>query len=320
MIQEDKEEKDQPKNELYETEMEKSNPETEIETHEDKNGEEKERHQAPDSIRNYLKDIRKSKLLTFEQEQELGKRIKKGDEQARQLMIESNLRLVVSIGKRYINRGLPFSDIIEEGNIGLIRAVEKFDYKLGFKFSTYASWWIRQAVERAIINQSKLIRLPVHVVEKLNHYLGRAEELVQKLHREPTAKEAAEYIKISEKEVIEIRKLIRKTYSLDSPISDKADTSLKDIIEDTTQVSPTAMAMGIKNRHEIEGWLLTLKDRERKVIQLRFGLSGEVSHTLEEIGKTFGFTRERVRQIEHAALNKLRIIIQQKTIKLEEFL
>ena len=326
MIQEDKEGQYLPEDELSISETEESDSDIDIGGHKnkrkDKNGDGKEResYQAPDSIRNYLKDIRRSKLLTFDQEQELGKRISKGDEQARQLMIESNLRLVVSIGKRYINRGLPFSDIIEEGNIGLIRAVEKFDYKLGFKFSTYASWWIRQAVERAIINQSKLIRLPVHVVEKLNHYLGRSEELVQKLHRDPTAKEAAEYMKLPEKEIIEMRQLIRKTYSLDSPIGDRADTSLKDIIEDKTQVLPSIMAIGIKNREEIERWLSTLKDKECRVIRLRFGLSGEMPHTLEEIGKTFGFTRERVRQIEHAAINKLRVIVQQKAIKADEIL
>ena len=276
--------------------------------------------EAHDSIRSYLKDIQKSVLLTFEQEQELGKRIAKGDAKARQRMIEANLRLVVSIGKRYINRGLPFSDIIEEGNIGMIRAVEKFNYKLGFKFSTYASWWIRQAIERAIINQSKLIRLPVHVVEKLNHYLSKSEGLVQKFQREPSVKEMAEKMKVPEKDIIEIRLLIRKTYSLDSPIGDRAETSLKDIIEDTSQDSPSVMAMGIKNREEIEGWLQTLKENERRVIQLRFGLAGEVPHTLEEIGKGFGFTRERVRQIEHAAINKLRELIQEKMIKVDEML
>jgi RNA polymerase nonessential primary-like sigma factor len=273
-----------------------------------------------DTIRRYLKEIQKSKLLTFEQEQELGKRIAKGDEEARQKMIESNLRLVVSMGKRYINRGLHFSDIIEEGNIGLIRAVEKFDYKRGFKFSTYASWWIRQAIERAIINQSKLIRLPVHVVERLNQYLTKAEEQVRKLHREPTVKEMSEQLDMDEDEIIEVQQLIRKTYSLDSPIGHTADTLLKDVIEDTSQISPSVMAMGIKNREEIERWMKVLKENESRVIQLRFGLKGEVPHTLEEIGKMFGFTRERVRQIEHAALSKLRAVIQEKSIKSEEML
>ena len=287
---------------------------------EDEKEEDQYHSDGPDSVRRYLKEIQKSKLLTFEQEQELGKRIAKGDQEARQKMIESNLRLVVSMGKRYINRGLHFSDIIEEGNIGLIRAVEKFDYRRGFKFSTYASWWIRQAIERAIINQSKLIRLPVHVVEKLNHYLGKVEELVRQLHREPTVSEVAEKMHLDEEEIVDTRKLIRRTYSLDSPIGQSADTLLRDIIEDKSQVSPAIMAIGIKNREEIERWLKTLKENEARVIQLRFGLSGEVPHTLEEIGKMFGFTRERVRQIEHAAINKLRALIEKMMIKSDEML
>jgi len=274
-----------------------------------------------DAIKSYLKEIRKSVLLTFEQEQDLGKRIQElGDEDARRQMIESNLRLVVSMGKRYINRGLPFSDIIEEGNIGLIRAVEKFDYKRGFKFSTYASWWIRQAIERAIINQSKMIRLPVHVVEKLNHYMAISEQLMQEMNHIPTAKEVARRMKVKEDEILEIQQLIRKTYSLDSPIGGREDTSLKDVIEDTSQMPPSIMAIGIRNREEIEKWLATLKENERKVVTLRFGLAGEMSHTLEEIGNVFGLTRERVRQIEHSAITKLRAIIDQKTIKPEEIL
>jgi len=277
--------------------------------------------EAMDAIKSYLKEIRKSVLLTFAQEQDLGKRIQEqGDEDARRQMIESNLRLVVSMAKRYINRGLPFSDIIEEGNIGLIRAVEKFDYKRGFKFSTYASWWIRQAIERSIINQSKMIRLPVHVVEKLNHYMAISEQLMQEKSQVPTAKEVARRMSVKEDEILDIQQLIRRTYSLDSPIGGRPDTSLKDVIEDTSQMPPSMMAIGIRNREEIETWLETLKENERKVIVLRFGLSGEMSHTLEEIGTVFGLTRERVRQIEHSALNKLRAIIVQKTIKPEEIL
>lgn len=282
---------------------------------------EEEPAETMDAIKSYLKEIRKSVLLTFEQEQDLGKRIQEqGDEDARRQMIESNLRLVVSMGKRYINRGLPFSDIIEEGNIGLIRAVEKFDYKRGFKFSTYASWWIRQSIERAIINQSKMIRLPVHVVEKLNHYLSIVEQLMQEVNRVPSAKEIAQRMNVKEVEVLEVQQLIRKTYSLDSPIGGREDTSLKDVIEDTSQIPPSIMAIGIRNREEIEKWLAMLKENEYKVIVLRFGLAGEVSHTLEEIGKVFGLTRERVRQIENTAINKLRAIIQGKTIKPEEIL
>ncbi|HUK57569.1 MAG TPA: sigma-70 family RNA polymerase sigma factor [Nitrospiria bacterium] len=292
-----------------------------LEEAEEKLEAEPEPAETMDAIKSYLKEIRKSVLLTFEQEQDLGKRIQEqGDESARQQMIESNLRLVVSMGKRYINRGLPFSDIIEEGNIGLIRAVEKFDYKRGFKFSTYASWWIRQAIERAIINQSKMIRLPVHVVEKLNHYMAVSEQLMQEMNHVPSAKEVARRMKVKEDEIIEIQQLIRKTYSLDSPIGGREDTSLKDVIEDRSQIPPSIMAIGIRNREEIEKWLGTLKDNERKVVTLRFGLAGEMSHTLEEIGNIFGLTRERVRQIEHSAITKLRAIIDQKTIKPEEIL
>jgi len=273
-----------------------------------------------DAVKSYLKEIRKSTLLTFEEEQALAKRIAKGDEKAREKMIESNLRLVVSIGKRYINRGLLFSDIIEEGNIGLIKAVEKFNYKRGFKFSTYGSWWIRQSIERAIINQGKLIRLPVHIVEKVNHYLSIVEHLMQKKDREPLPKEISDRMGISEEEVLDIRKLIRRTYSLDSPVSGHDDTSLKDIIEDRSIVSPSRTAEGIKQRETIIQWLENLRENERRVITLRFGLDGGEPQTLEEIGKLFGLTRERVRQIEIAGITKLRGVIGNKDIKPEEML
>jgi len=289
---------------------------------EERSAEEREEIPAEtfDVVKSYLKDIRKSALLTFEEEQELAKRIEMGDEKARQRMIESNLRLVVSIGKRYMNRGMAFSDIIEEGNIGLIKAVERFNYRRGFRFSTYGSWWIKQAIERAIINQSKLIRLPVHVVERLNHYLSVNEQLIQLLDREPTAKELAEKMEFSTEEVIEIQRLIRKTYSLDTPMGSNQDVALKDLIVDTTQISPSINAEGILRREIIFQWLDTLKETERKVVILRFGLEGEEPQTLEEIGKVFGLTRERMRQIEGVALNKLRALIEKKTIKPEEIL
>jgi RNA polymerase primary sigma factor/RNA polymerase nonessential primary-like sigma factor len=284
--------------------------------------EEPEDRYAPpaDAVKTYLRDIRRSTLLTFKDEVMLAKKIAKGDEPARQRMIESNLRLVVSIGKRYMNRGLPFSDIIEEGNIGLIKAVEKYNHTKGFRFSTYASWWIRQSIERAIINQGKLIRLPVHVVERVNHYLAHLEDLVQELGREPKIGEISNKMKLKDDDVDRIQQLLRKTYSLDSPISANKETSLRDVIEDTSQISPINKVEGVRRREDILRWMEHLKDNERQVIILRFGLEGDEPHTLEEIGKIFGLTRERVRQIEATALRKLRGIIAQKTIGPDEIL
>ncbi|MDC4203409.1 MAG: sigma-70 family RNA polymerase sigma factor [Candidatus Manganitrophus sp.] len=283
--------------------------------------EEEDRYAPPaDAVKTYLRDIRRSTLLTFKEEVMLAKKIAKGDEAARQRMIESNLRLVVSIGKRYMNRGLPFSDIIEEGNIGLIKAVEKYNHRKGFRFSTYASWWIRQSIERAIINQSKLIRLPVHVVERVNHYLSHVEDLVQELGREPQTDEISKKMKIHPEDVDHIQQLLRKTYSLDSPIAANKETALRDVIEDTSQISPITKAEGVRRREDILRWMSLLKDNERQVIVLRFGLEGDEPHTLEEIGKVFGLTRERVRQIESSALRKLRTIITEKTIGPDEIL
>lgn len=273
-----------------------------------------------DAVKSYLKDIRKSVLLTFEEEQELGKRVKEGDFAARERMIEANLRLVVSIGKRYINRGLPFSDLIEEGNIGLIKAVEKFDYSRGFRFSTYAAWWIRQSIERAIINQGRLIRLPVHVVERLNRYLSEVEQLVQELGRDPRPDEIATRMNIPEEEVTGLKQLIRTTYSLDSPIGDRADTFLRDVIEDPMGVSPAYTAEGVQRREDIMEWVIGLPEREKRVIILRFGLDGGEAQTLEEIGRNLDLTRERVRQIETAALGKLREAIEKKTMKQDDLL
>lgn len=275
---------------------------------------------AGDAVKAYLSNIRRSTLLTFKDEVELAKRIKKGDEPARQRMIESNLRLVVSIGKRYLNRGLPFSDIIEEGNIGLIKAVEKYNHEKGFRFSTYASWWIRQSIERAIINQGKLIRLPVHVVERVNHYLAHLDDLVQELGREPEVIEISKKMKMKEKDIDNIQRLMRKTYSLDSPIAAGKTISLKDVIEDTKQVSPMSRAEGVERREGLTRWLARLNPNERKVIVLRFGLQGDEPNTLEQIGKVFGLTRERVRQIEAVALRKLRNIIAEKSIQSHELL
>jgi len=272
------------------------------------------RAEGLDTLKSYLREVRRSTLLTFKEEQQLGKRVMAGDERARQQMIESNLRLVISIGKRYMHRGFPFSDIVEEGNLGLIKAVEKFNYKRGFRFSTYASWWIRQYIERAIINQGKLVRLPVHVVERLNRYLNRTEQLVQALGREPRAAEVAIKMKTSEEEVLDLKQLVRTTCSLDSPLNDRTDTFLRDVIEDPTGLSPDETADGVRRRAELMAWVRELPEKEQTVIVSRFGLDGGEAKTLEEIGRTMGLTRERVRQIEMVALARLRHTIQRKTM------
>jgi len=290
-------------------------PQAEHEPHESLSG-----PATTDVVRSYLRDIRRSQLLTFAEEQDLGRRIQEGDDDARRKMIESNLRLVVSIGKRYVNRGLPFSDIIEEGNLGLMRAVEKFDHTKGFKLSTYASWWIRQSIERAIINQSKVIRLPVHVVERVNQYFKAVEQLLQALGEEPSVEQIATALKKTPNEVQDIQGLLQSTYSLDSPVGDQEDTALGDLIEDTRMAAPSSSAEGIIQRERIIGWLGVLKDKERKVIVYRFGLEGEEPKTLEQIGNIFGLTRERVRQIEAAALAKLRALVAEQTLTASEFL
>ena len=272
------------------------------------------RSEGLDTLKSYLREVRRSTLLTFKQEQQLGKRVMAGDEQARQQMIESNLRLVISIGKRYMHRGFPFSDIVEEGNLGLIKAVEKFNYKRGFRFSTYASWWIRQYIERGIINQGKLVRLPVHVVERLNRYLGKVEQLVQELGREPQAHEVAVKMKTSEAEVVDLKQLVRTTCSLDSPINDRTDTFLRDVIEDPAGLSPDETADGVRRRAELIAWVKELPEKEQTVIVSRFGLNGDEAKTLEEIGREMGLTRERVRQIEVTALVRLRNTIERKTM------
>lgn len=278
------------------------------------------RSEGLDTLKCYLREVRHSTLLTFKQEQELGKRVMAGDEQARQQMIESNLRLVISIGKRYMHRGFPFSDVIEEGNLGLIKAVEKFNYKRGFRFSTYASWWIRQYIERAIINQGKLVRLPVHVVERLNRYLGKVELLVHQLGREPTALEVAAKMKTTEEEVLDLRQVVRTTCSLDSPINEGADTFLRDVIEDPVGISPADTAEGVMRREEMMAWVTELPEKEQTVIVARFGLDGSEAQTLEEIGQELGLTRERVRQIEMAALARLRHTIERRTMTQSDLL
>ncbi len=273
-----------------------------------------------DSIRLYLKSIRHLSLLSFEEEVSLAREIARGNQAARQRMIESNLRLVVSIGKRYLNRGLPLQDIIEEGNLGLLRAVEKYDPDKGFRFSTYASWWIQQAITRAIINHGKLIRLPIHVVDRMKRYFSEMDDLVQELGRKPAPSELAKRTSVSEEETAEIQRMLRKTYSLDSPISEGNDVSLADVIEDTQQMSQETQFHTGWRREEVLQWVGTLKETERKVIHMRFGLDGDEPQTLEEIGKSFGLTRERVRQIEAVALRKLRAIFEERAIAPGEML
>ena len=274
-----------------------------------------------DAVKSYLKEIRKHALLSFEEEQNLAKKIAKGDEKARQRMIEANLRLVVSIAKRYINKGIPFLDMIEEGNIGLMKAVKKFDYRCGCKFSTYGSWWIRQAIQRAIINQGKPIRLPVYMVEKIKHYKKAVEDLTQKLCREPSTIEVSQALGITEQEVISLWQFIRKSYSLDGPIAVSREILLKDVLEDKSQISPYQRVEGVKRREKIMRWIKkALKEKEQEIIRRRFGMDGGPPQTLEEIGKTFGLTRERTRQIEAMALAKLREVITQMGIKAEEIM
>ncbi len=271
-----------------------------------------------DAIKYYLKEIRRTPLLTFEQEQSLAKKIAQGDQVARANMIEANLRLVVAIGKKYINRGLQFSDIIEEGNLGLIRAVEKFQYERGFKFSTYASWWIKQSIERAIVNQTRTIRLPVHIAEIVNAYMRAMRQLTQSLGRDPQIEEIATKMKVTIEKVRSISQVVRETYSLDMLIGDQEEDTLKDILQDTNALSPASLSDDKRRREHIDEWLNQLTVTERKIVEMRFGLVDGEPQTLDSIGKEFHITRERVRQIETQALNKLRAITKRKKIDFEE--
>jgi RNA polymerase nonessential primary-like sigma factor len=275
---------------------------------------------SPDAIKYYLKDIRKTPLLTFEQEQELAKRVALGDEEARAQMIEANLRLVIVIGKRYINRGLPFPDIIEEGNLGLIRAVEKFQHQRGFRFSTYAWWWIRQSIERAIVNQVRIIRLPVHVSEAVNKYTRAVRNLTQQLAREPGTQEIAREMKISVHRVRAVSQIVRDVCSLETRIGDQEEETLKDVLCDENAPSSVhSYDAGCRQKH-INEWISQLRGTERKVIELRYGLNREDPLTLVSIGKQFGLTRERVRQIENQAISKLKNLAKDRNIALNDML
>jgi RNA polymerase primary sigma factor len=258
-----------------------------------------------DSLRLYLREIGKVPLLTADQEIYLAKRIERGDMYAKTQMIEANLRLVVSIAKGYLGRGLSFLDLIQEGSLGLIRAVEKFDYRKGFKFSTYATWWIRQAVTRAIADKARTIRIPVHMVEKLNKVVHIERQLVQRLGREPQPEEIALELEMTTEEVREILRMSQLPISLEKPIGEEEDSELGDFVEDDSAESPFDTASLTLRREDVQRALDSLPDRERKVIELRYGLLGTQPFTLEEVGRAFGVTRERIRQIENSTLKRL---------------
>ena len=258
-----------------------------------------------DSLRLYLREIGKVPLLTADQEVYLAKRIERGDMSAKTHMIEANLRLVVSIAKSYLGRGLSFLDLIQEGSLGLIRAVEKFDYRKGYKFSTYATWWIRQAVTRAIADKARTIRIPVHMVEKLNKVVHIERQLVQRLGREPQPEEIALELEMTTEEVREILRMAQLPVSLEKPIGEEEESELGDFVEDDTAISPFEMASENLRKENVRRALDALPQREREVIEMRFGLTGARPYTLEEVGRAFNVTRERIRQIENHTLKKL---------------
>lgn len=268
-----------------------------------------------DPVRMYLKEIGKVPLLTAEEEIKLAKRMEQGDEEASRKLAEANLRLVVSIARRYVGRGMLFLDLIQEGNLGLIKAVEKFDYRKGYKFSTYATWWIRQAITRAIADQARTIRIPVHMVETINKLIRVSRQLLQELGREPTPEEIAKEMGISEEKVREIQKIAQEPVSLETPIGEEENSHLGDFIPDDEVPAPAEAAAFTLLKEQLLGVLDTLTPREEKVLRLRFGLDDGKARTLEEVGKEFNVTRERIRQIEAKALRKLRHPSRSKKLK-----
>ena len=268
-----------------------------------------------DPVKMYLKDIGKVPLLTQEEEIELAKRMAAGDEEAKRRLSEANLRLVVSIAKRYVGRGLLFLDLIQEGNFGLMKAVEKFDYTKGFKFSTYSTWWIKQSITRAIADQARTIRIPVHMVETINKLTRVTRQLTQKLGREPVVDEIAKEMNISEEKVREIMKISQDTVSLDTPVGEEEDSNLGTFIQDENAISPQESATQVMLKEQLLEVLNSLTPREQKVIMLRYGIEDGHSRTLEDVGKEFNVTRERIRQIEAKALKKLRQPSRSKRLK-----
>ena len=268
-----------------------------------------------DPVRMYLKEIGNVPLLSGDEEVELAKRVEAGDEEAKKALTEANLRLVVSIAKKYVGRGMPFLDLIQEGNMGLMKAVDKFDYTKGYKFSTYATWWIRQAITRGIADTGRTIRVPVHMVETINKTLRMTRTLLQEFGREPTPEEVADRLNVPVSRVREVLKISRDPVSLDTPIGEEDDSHLGDFIEDDTALSPADSAAFSMLREELGTALESLTDRERQVVRLRFGLEDGRARTLEEVGKEFNVTRERIRQIEAKALRKLRHPSRSKRLK-----
>ena len=268
-----------------------------------------------DPVRMYLREIGRIPRLSYDEELELAKKVLEGDEEAKQKLAESNLRLVVSIAKKYVGRGMLFLDLIQEGNMGLIKAVEKFDYTKGYKFSTYATWWIRQAITRAIADQARTIRIPVHMVETINKLIRTSRHLLQQLGREPTPEEIAEEMEIPVEKVTEIQKIAQDPVSLETPIGEEDDSHLGDFIQDDESPAPQDAAAYTLLREQLEEVMKTLTPREAKVLKLRFGLEDGKTRTLEEVGKEFNVTRERIRQIEAKALRKLRHPSRSKKLK-----
>jgi len=273
--------------------------------------------ELPDNVQIYLKEIGKTPLLNFISEKEIAKKVIQGDEEARQKLIKSNLRLVVSIAKRYVHRSpqLSILDLIQEGNLGLFRAVQKFDYRKGFKFSTYATWWIRQAITRALADYSRTIRIPVHMVETISKYTQAKRKLMQELGREPLAEEVAIEMGLSVEKVHHVQKISQEVISLESPIGEEEDSTLSEFIEDEKTPSPNQATSQELLKDRIRSILDELTDREKKILELRFGLTDDVTHTLEEVGRVFGVTRERIRQIEAKALEKIRLHSESEKLK-----